>query len=334
MKFINIALLAICNIHLALSKALSGEDKCNDQFCYWVADDGSATILGFSENSQPTKILNIPSSVNFDGVDYYVKAAGVDAFSKDNTIEEVNVSSEIDDFYLDSNAFSECPNLKKVVFNNYSVSAADLTSFSEPNKDISFMGNGVKTFTDDQVKKLIKKWGFGVKNYWNESDYTRKDDLFELAKCLTQYLHISNYEDSGSAIVAIKTKFASYGGYARLYRLLAVAMGIVDYNIFVASDGKNHYWNYVLVENMWYNVDVTSFPFRRYTSYYQTEWQKPFFLSIDALLEVRSDKISTKPSEWVVLYTNYGYPDELESDQEVSENFDDFINIYRNGHRI
>jgi len=333
MKFINLTLFAICNINLALSKALTGQNKCNDQFCFWATNEGSAVILGFSENNQSTtNILTIPGSVNFDGQEYYINGAGIGAFSENEAIEEVHIPSSIDNFYLDSDAFSGCSNLKKVVFDNKSVSAADLSSFNYPNMDISFSGKGVKSYTNDQVSKLVSQWGFSVKDYSRESEYTKKEDLFELGKTLTQYLRISYYEDSGNAIVALKDKFGSYDGYARLYRLFAIAMGIPESDIYVASDGDNHYWNYVFVDNQWYNVDVLYYPFRRYSIFSQFQHEKPFFLTYEAYKNIQKDKITAQPSQWVVLHSNYGYPDELNGQQE-SENFDAYLNQHQLGYR-
>eukprot|EP00833_Pecoramyces_ruminatium_P011681 jgi/Orpsp1_1/1185713/evm.model.c7180000094921.1 len=337
MKFINFTLFIFCNINLALSKAIIGKDRCNDQFCYWTTMEdgfGYATILGFSKNNKNTTIINIPSHVYFDDIEYYVHAAGIGAFINNEDLEEVHVSSKIDNFYLDHDAFSKCPNLKKVYFDNKYVTTADLSNFSSPNKDISFFGRGVKVFANDQAAKLIEQWGFTEKNYYRESDYTRKVDLFELAKYLTQYLRIDSYKDSGSAIVALKNKFASYDGYARLFRILAIAMGVPENYILVASDSKNHFWNYCFIDNVWYNVDITYFPFKRYSLYYQSEAEKPFFLTTSSLQDIRKDKISTEPSQWVVLYNNYGYPDEIENGQELSENFDVYLKKNKLGNRI
>jgi len=337
MKYINLVLLAICNINLALTKAIVGKDRCNDQFCYWTNMEdgfGYATILGFSKNNKDTKVANIPSHVVFDDIKYYVHAAGVGAFINSEELEEVFVSSKIDNFYLDHDAFSKCPNLKKVHFDNKYVTTADLSNFSSSNMDISFLGRGVKVFTDDQSEKLLEQWELPQKNYYYETDYDRKVALFELAKSLTQYLRIKSYQDSGSAIVAIKNKFASYDGYARLYRALAIKMGVPEEHILVASDGEAHYWNYVFVDNAWYNVDITYFPFRRYSLYYQSEGETPFFLTNSSLQKVRSNEITTEPSEWVVLHSNYGYPDELKADQEKSENFNTYLKKHKLGNRV
>eukprot|EP00833_Pecoramyces_ruminatium_P011395 jgi/Orpsp1_1/1185427/evm.model.c7180000093702.1 len=332
MKFINSAIFAVSCINLALSKAIGGEDKCNDQFCFWLTNEGSATILGFSQNNQNTKVLDIPASVNFDGRDYYVNAAGVGAFSGNENLEEVNVSSYIDNLYLDTDAFAYCSNLKKVVFNNKSVSAANTSSFASPNKDISFTGRGVSSYTNDQALKLITQWGFSVKNYNNESDYTRKEDLFNLAKYLTQYLRINEIKDSGNALVAIKVKFASYDGYARLFRIFAIAMGIPENYIYVASDGNNHYWNYCFIDNMWYNVDIINYPYRRYSLYSIAESQRPFYHGYTEFKEMNNDSIYASPSQWVVLFNNYGYPNELNG-QQTSDNFDVFLNQHQLGYR-
>eukprot|EP00833_Pecoramyces_ruminatium_P007557 jgi/Orpsp1_1/1181589/evm.model.c7180000077847.1 len=331
MKYINLVLFAVSCINLALSRALTGEDKCNDQFCFWVTNEGLATILGFSQTNQNARILNIPGSVNFDGHDYYVNAVGVGAFSGNENLEEVNVSSYIDNLYLDTDAFAECPNLKNVAFDNKSVSAADLSSFASPNKDISFTGRGVVTFVNDQALKLITQWGFSVKNYKNESDYTRKEDLFNLAKHLSQYLHISEFRDTKSVIVAIKVKFGTYDSYARLFRILAIAMGIPENYIYIASDGNNHYWNYCFIDNMWYNVDIINYPYRRYSLYSIAESQRPFYHGYTEFKEMNNDSIYASPSQWVVLYNNYGYPDEFDG-QQVFENFDAFLNQHQLGY--
>jgi len=311
-------------------RAINDKNQCNDQYCYWVSgpSGGTATIVGFGNKNKNSKVVNVPNKVVFEGHTYYVNSVGYGAFGRYDQIEEVNIASGIDNLDLSHGAFAENKNLKRVVLNS-PVSALDLTAFSSPHKDCVFLGKGVKSFTDGQVKRLLISFGIKTKDYSKIDDYTRKVDLFELAKTLSQYLKVSDIKDSGNAIAALEIKFATSAGYARLYRLLAIAMGVPEKDILVGHDGNGNYFNYTKLDNVWFNLSV-DYPFRRYSLYYQT-WQYEFFVD-NATFKSRI-KSKTSPSSWYVMFSNYGYSDEFRGQQSY-DIFDQYLKQNRLGSRI
>jgi len=310
MKFINLAIIALSSVSLVLSKPLTDKNQCKDKLCYVISSGsgGTAFVKGFNTGYTNSKVLDIPSSVTIEG--NYFTINGIDrlAFSGLSTLEEIRIASGINKLTLTYGAFSELPNLKRVTLSNKSFEANDLSSFSSPNKEVMFLGNGVKDYTNSQVKYLFKNvFGLKTKTYQDEYDYQRKTDIFELAKTVSGYARISDNRDGDNAITVLKTKFGSPLGRARLFRLLAIELGIKASDIKVAYDGKSKYWNYIKVDGSWYNADI-NYPFRLHTQYYEAEWKYPFF--VGASEYKKRESITASPKQWRVMLTNYGYSDE------------------------
>jgi len=322
MKFINLAIIALSSISLVLSKPLTDKNYCYKEFCYLVENGsgGPATIKGFSAKYQNSKVANIPASVNIEGNTFYIKTIDRLAFSKLSTLEEVNIASGISNLTIKYGAFSECPNLKRVVLNCQKYTIDDpLATFTSPNRAVQFLGKGVKDYTDKHMSKIIKNYSLPSKSkYTDLYDYERKSDLFVLARHLSQYRY-ADFNDGDNAITLYKTGFGTDAGHARLFRLLAIAMGVKSNEILVAYDGKGKYWNYVKVDGYWYNASV-NYPFRMVSDYYYAEWKKPFFHGN----EEWKGETTVPPSQWLVMKTNYGYKDELRG-QPTYENFDSYL---------
>ncbi|OUM65859.1 hypothetical protein PIROE2DRAFT_7015 [Piromyces sp. E2] len=336
MKFVNFAILALASVNFVSAspikekRAINDKNQCNDQYCYWVSgpSGGTATLVGFGRKNQNSKVVNVPTKVVFEGYTYKVTSVGENAFGN-TAITEVNVASGISELKLSHNAFADCKNLKRVVLNSPVVGLVDNTPFSNPNKDCVFLGQGVKTFTNDQVKRLLKSLNIEKKDYSKIDDYQRKVALFELAKTLSQYIRISDNKDGGNVIAAIKTKFGNSAGRARLYRLLAIEMGVPKKDIFIGHDGKNAYFYYLKLDNVWFNCEV-DYPFRRYSVYYQAEWQRPFFMD-NASMKTNLGT-SVNPSSWYVLFSEYGYGDEFRGQQSY-DIFDQYLRQNKLGSR-
>ncbi|ORX79126.1 hypothetical protein BCR32DRAFT_269647 [Anaeromyces robustus] len=310
MKFINLAIIALSSASLVLSKPVTDKNQCKDKLCYLVSGStgGTAYVKGFNTGYTNSKTLSIPSSVNIDGNVFTINGIDYMAFNGLKTLEEISIASGINKLTLTYGAFSELPNLKKVTLSNKSFDARDLSSFSSPNKEVMFIGNGVKDYTNNQVKYLFKNvFGLKAKTYQDEYDYQRKTDLFELAKTVSSYARLSDNRDGDNAITVLKTKFGTSLGRARLFRLLAIELGIKASDIKVAYDGNKKYWNYIRVNGSWYNCDV-NYPYRTYSQYYEAEWKYPFFVGASEFK--KRESITANPKQWRVMLTNYGYRDE------------------------
>jgi len=331
MKFINLTLLVLAGSFVSSraveeKRTLNDKQQCDGSLCYWISgpNGGTATLVGFdsSNKKQSQKTLNIPYSVKFEKYTYLVDSVLESAFSGNRELQEVNVSSSIKTLNVSHRTFAECPNLTRVVFNNQKVTASNLYAFYNPNKNIAFLGRGVKSYTDDQTDKLIFDWNIDVQNFSKIDDYHRKVALFNLGKRLVRYLSNSSAKDAGNAITAIKTRAANSAGYARLFRLLAIAMGYPSKEILVAHDGNGNYFNYVKLDGYWYNISVKDIPYDKYQEYYEAEWQYPPFVD----MKTQKKRLNTKadPSNWYVMFSNYGYSDEFRGQQSYDK-FDQYL---------
>ena len=64
--------------------------------------------------------------------------------------------------------------------------------------------------------------------------------------------------DAYSSYGAIYENVATDLGYAEGYKLLASMAGLKSIVVTGLVDGKQHYWNKVMIDNIWYNVDASS----------------------------------------------------------------------------
>jgi len=322
MKFMNLFIISLSSANLVLSN-LTDMNQCQDKLCYLISNGsgGTATVTGFSAKYADSKVADIPASVNIKSNIFRINSIDRLAFSELKNLQEVNIASGISDLTLSYGAFSKCPNLKRVVFDNQSFTIEDLSTFTSPNRDITFLGKGVKNYTDNQIKIILAQLGMKASKYSDLYDYQRKVDIFNVAKNVSQY-HVSDNADGDNAIVITKIGYGSDAGRARLFRLLAIAKGINPNDILIATDGNGKYWNFIKVDNYWYNASV-NYPFRFITEYHYAEWKRPFFLGNKDFM--KEEGITASPSQWRVVFTNYGYQDELRG-QQAYDLFDNYLN--------
>jgi len=328
MKFINLSLVAL-GCSLALGKPLTNKVQCDKKLCYWISSStgGNAYVSGLANENKNAKSISIPSVVTFEGYRFNVIGTIMGALSGNSNLEEINVASGINNLDLSNDVFANCSNLKRVVLSNKSISAVNLTPFSNPSLNIVFYGRATKSLVDNQAPKLLDRWNISKKNYNSETQMTRKTDLFNLGKYMNYYILVNDNSRYDSAAVSIKTSRASHSGYARTYRFLAMAMGIPKNNILVATDGNNHYWNLVKVDGKWYNADMINYPFPSVRNYEMAEDKRPLFLNNSKFKEQLASNYSntnTNPSQWSVVLNMYGYPDEFNG-QQTTERIDTYL---------
>lgn len=328
MKFINLSFIALFGSSFVLAKPLD-KNQCTKELCYWISSStgGTATVVGLATGNSKAKSISIPSSVKFDKYTFTVDSVYMGAFANNKNLQEVNVSSAIKTLSISHNAFTDCSNLKRVVLSCQTVSTPNLTPFNKPSNDIVFYGRGVKSLVDDHSKMLASQWGFNTKNYANLSQITRKTDLFNLGKMMSYMIIFADNTKYDSALVSIKTSRASNAGFARLFRFLAIGMGIPKNNILVANDGNGHYWNLIKVDGKWYNADISGYAFGSARDYQDAEANRPLFQTKTAFKQYLSNKYSnanTNPSQWNVALNVYGYPDEFNG-QPTVERMDSYL---------
>ncbi|ORX42564.1 hypothetical protein BCR36DRAFT_337361 [Piromyces finnis] len=185
---------------------------------------------------------------------------------------------------------------------------------------------GTKSFVNDYVEKLAKSLSIQKINYDKLTTYEEKENIFEIAKKTQTYLRTSDVKDSGSVAVNLVTKFGTRDGYARLFRLLCIASGLPENRILVGGDNNGHYWNYIRFSGYWYNVNI-DYPYRVYSTYSSAVSKKPFFLGNAAFKQRLSEEqgINVNPSNYIVWFKNYGYPDEFRG-QQTYDKLDYYLN--------
>ncbi|ORX42563.1 hypothetical protein BCR36DRAFT_157531 [Piromyces finnis] len=309
-------LFAVLNASVAFGAAILDKQQHDDTFNFWVSgpNGGTATIVGLRNNATTAKSVTFPAYVYVQGIKFKVTGVLDHTFNDSYCpFESIYIASGVESFHFDHYTFNGCKNLKRVYLSNQKVTA-ELTSFKDVNKDVTFYSRGTKSFVNDYVEKLAKSLGIEKKNYSSLANYYKKENLFEIAKKTQTYLRTSDVKDSGSVAVNLVTKFGTRDGYARLFRLLCIASGFPESDIRVGGDGNGYYWNYVKIGNCWSNVDI-NYSYRVYSTYSSAVSKKPFFLSDGAFKQRLSEDYGITVNKFYVYYTNYGYPDEFNGQQ-------------------
>ncbi|ORX57950.1 hypothetical protein BCR36DRAFT_580499 [Piromyces finnis] len=299
MKFLGTTILfALINLCLVYARA-TDKNQSNEFFYFWITGNTKkATIVGLSDKSLVN--INIPQYFVVDGERYYVDEIGYSAFTK-SKLQTVTISGDIEKITISAFAFSECQSLKTVTINTPKVSVNTM-AFNNANPDVVIKGSGVPAFVKSFSENLVKEWGFTVnKDYVNLTQTERKKDLFKLANKLNSYITFSGNADQGNAAVALAVRHASWGGISRAYYNLAIAIGIKSNEVLIGGDAAVSAWNYVKVDNKWYNVDVSRFDFKTYSSYSNVFFYTKSGFSSFLDRNQPSGKYNHSPARWVVV---------------------------------
>jgi len=329
LKFFNKLLFSAINVCAVLA-TINDKQQHDDTFNFWVSGPrgGTATLTGLRKNPTTAKSITIPAYVYVEGIKFRVEGTLDHTFSGENCpFETIYVSSNVESFHFDHYSFTNCKKLKYVYLYNDKITA-EATAFKDVNKDVVFYSKGTKSFVNNSIDRLVNSLSIPKKNYSSLSSDKQMENLFNIAKIVSSYLRTSNIKDSGSVAVNILTKFATRDGYARLFRFLAIASGFPQNNILVGGDNNGHYWNYIKIGSYWYNVDI-NYAFRVYNQYSDAVSRKPFFLSNSSFKKRLNENysINVDPKNFVVWFTNYGYPDEFRG-QQTYENFNNYVNSH------
>jgi len=279
------------NINLKLQK--------DEHFYFWIDDvSHKATIVGLKDKFFLN--ITIPQYFIVDDEKYYVDEIGYGAFYN-SKIQTIIIDSDIEKIDINAYAFSECKNLETFTINTQEVTI-NTNAFHKSNPNMIIKGNGVPAFVKSFGENLVKEWGFKVnKDYTNITQTERKKDLFDLAKELNNHITFSGNVDQGNAAVALALRHASWGGFSRAYYQLALIIGIKDTEVLIGGDCNVSAWNYVKVDDKWYNVDVSRFDFNTYPNFTNVF----FYTEIDfgKFLDDKQSfgKYNNIPAKWVVV---------------------------------
>lgn len=282
-------------------------------FNYWLSDtDKKATVMGVDPKFKDAYELTLNPWVTYNGQRYYVKQIGAGAFSNTQVVDLI-VPSDIEIMNFSSRAFFNAQYIRTIDLRNQKVSA-DIGAFENCGRNLSFIGKGVESLVDSYSKNLLKQWGLPVnKDYTNLPDIDRMKDLYTLARKVSE--NISYYSNTGNpsntAVVMVFGKGDS-NGIARVYRNLAINMGIPINDVQVGGDGQYFSWNYVYVLRKWYNVDIIHYKFGKYSTY-----ESSLFTTDRNQREVirkgygYSSVDDVKPiKKWIIYINRYNYYDE------------------------
>jgi len=245
--------------------------------CYYALyDDNRATLTSCTKD---VDTFTIPAYVSYQGKKYDVTIIQANAF-KGRNINTISVASGNKALLLRRNAFNGISYLRK--FNFYSKKTEpEIDAFPRNGVLTQFSGQGIQYAMEKLIPKYLKKWKLPVgKDYTNVSGHDTMKDLFLLAKNFQRNFGI--YDKSTSLNSAVDTVFNGVGNveaYPRLYRAMALTMGIPSNEILLGHDYYHQFWVYIKLDNYtgskkWYVIDPSKYiedNVNMDNSYFQTE---------------------------------------------------------------
>jgi len=294
--------------------------------CY---DDGKATLTSCKKDVYE---FTIPATVKYQGKRYQVTMVQANAFNG-RDISIINVDSSNKALLLKRNAFNGIFYLREFRFNSKKTEP-EIDAFGRNGVLTYFSGPGVPYAMEKLIPKYLKKWKLPVgKNYTNASGYETMRDLFLLAKNFQRNFGV--YDKSSSLSSAVDITFNGSGNveaYARLYRIMAIFMGIPENEIMVGNDTIHQCWNYVKVDNYtgekrWYVVDASKYiddNANMDNSYFQ--YEKNFINN--TLKQFYGEYYTLYPHNFIVYLNKYNYPGESSPNPNTMD-FDSWL--VRNG---
>jgi len=342
MKLFGIIALAILNVACFVSAA-PRQKTDNGEFVFYITSgtgsnehENKADIYGLSSKNKYATDITIPPYFEIQNQRYYTKTIMSGAFSN-SSIETVTFKSGSDMIYVEDSAFSNCKNLKTIKIYTPNLMVEN-DSFSGCNP-IEFDGWATRSLIQRLAEKLVKEWNLPV----NDSSYERAieenadkkmKDLYTLAKYIRKNFKNDNENTKYGMNLASVLIFrkVSNRGIHMLFRELALAMGINEYSMNTAGDGRDNFWSFVRFycgnkKYAWYNADLYYFNFDKngdnYDRFFQTNYQFENYLKAN-LGSKYSSSVDQYPSKWLIYETRYGFPyDNAYVDK--ADLFDDFL---------
>jgi len=288
--------------------------------------DGKATIVGTYYDSM--RDASIPPYIMVNKKQYLVTEIGADAFNG-KEINQVTIDGN-SDLLIKKDAFYGVKNLKKFVVTNKLVDA-EIGAFRGIGTLVHFEGVGIENTVDRYSARLLKQWKLPVgKNYKYVDDDDKKHDLFTLGKQMQKQFGIYDkvaYPDNAANVCFIGS--GSSNGLARLYRIMAMVMGISPNEVLTGCDNMHYCWNYVKVIGFredkvkWHVFDIQD-PIRDYLVYSPHSFKKEsVFLS--TLNKYYGNSVTIDPHKFIIFNNIYNYPNESSSYSTVNEKFDNWL---------
>jgi len=257
------SLVLLVLISLTSVFAVTEVGRIKGSYYYRCYDDGTATFTGTTINF--AQEYTIPAYVTYQGKNYRVTTVLANVF-KGKKRTRINIDKDNAGLLLQKGAFNGILGLRQ--FNIYSKNVkAEIGAFENIGNYTRFGGEGLPNTIDNHAMKYLNRWGLPVrKNYNSVSDEERIDDLTRLYWRMDNffdYADLNSVSHGRTVATLLFTSYGHYEGFARLYRVFAMTMGINSKHILVGTDNHIHnYFNYVLVNKnsgirKWHVVDLS-----------------------------------------------------------------------------
>ncbi|OUM67840.1 hypothetical protein PIROE2DRAFT_4651 [Piromyces sp. E2] len=332
--FTGIVFVVLSGVASVLARTKVGTYKSS--FTYDLYSDDKATIVGTYYTSMRDAI--IPGYVMVNKKQYLVSEIGANAF-EGKEINKITIDSSNNGLLIKKNAFYGVKNLRQ--FNIYSPYVdAEIGGFSGVGTLVQFQGSGIPNTVERYSEKLLKQWDLPVRNnYKYITDDTMKRDLFRLGKEMQNKFGIYDkvaYPDNAANVCFIGS--GSSNGLTRLYRIMAIVMGVPSDEVLAACDNMHYCWNYTKVVGFrddkikWYVFDIQD-KIQNNLYYNPHAFMKESAFIKNNLPKYYGKSVTIDPHKFIVHNTRYNYPNESKYDYKNSENFDDWLERNNAGER-
>jgi len=296
-------------------------------YVYTLYDDLTATLTNTKVNNATT--FNVPAYINHEGKQYDLTMIEAYAF-KGKTRARINFNSKIRNLLIKKNAFNGILGLKEI--NVFSTNIdPEIGAFDGIGENTNFLGQGLPNAIERLVVKYLKKWNLPVgKNYSKLSEVEKMKDLANLNKGIDKICHLVTVPYGNTVATSLFTRFGDREGFARLYRIFAIAMGIPKSYILVGSDNYHiNLFNYVLVNNnsngkKWHVLD----PFSIYLSEVTESMARSLFKKEKDFIEMISKQRPNNkylPEKFAIYNNVYNFEGETGYTGTKAERFNDYI---------
>jgi len=242
-SFVILALTCVISVFAIRNEV--GRPNING-FYYACYEDGKATLTGTTHASYYSYI--IPDYVTYQGKQYKVTIVQANAFNG-SQFTKISVHSKNTALLLRPSALNGVKGLKEFNFNSVKVEP-EIDAFKGVGTTTNFQGAGIPYSLEKLSIRYLKKWKLPYgKNYQGATEMEKMQDLYLLAKNMQRTFSIYDKITNPNAAATIAlAKQGSRDAFARLYRVMAMVMGIPENQILVGCDTIKLCWNYVYID--------------------------------------------------------------------------------------
>eukprot|EP00833_Pecoramyces_ruminatium_P003138 jgi/Orpsp1_1/1177170/evm.model.c7180000060449.1 len=224
-------------------------------FKYYIPRGASVAIVKELINKQAKTVTVKPYVYNGQSK-YEVQFYSADLAG--SSVEKFIIPGSLTQEFHLSGSIGNAKNLKEIQIDAPNVIPAN--SFEKIDKNVSIYGKGVENMIVQYAKEMFKEKGITFPKYNASNINERQCTLFKIAKFMFdnfEYQYSCRYPencDSGTHTILYK-KGGEYG-FARAFRILAIAAGYDRNAVLVGGDDMMFAFNYVEFNKKWYLIEV------------------------------------------------------------------------------